>query len=113
MKAKKFLMLARKTEHRETSIRGKRVNIRGYLGMKAEVKRTFTENGQRWFVVLNPEGASKYIVCHGNGFALAFGNTQKQAIEKAKDLLERRGHKLADCMQKAEEVVKQIKVTVL
>ncbi|WP_460271255.1 hypothetical protein [Bacillus sp. NEAU-Y102] len=113
MKKKKYLMLARRTDGLYTYIGEKVVTIIGCFGLRAEIKKTFIQNGCKWFLVLNPQGSGKYLVCHENGFSLAFGNTQKEAIAKAKDVLEQKGDRLVAGVKAAQKYTEQIKISVL
>lgn len=113
MKKKKYLMLARRTDGLHTRIGGKIVTVIGCFGLRAEIKKTFVQNGCKWFLVLNPQGLDKYLVCHENGFSLAYGDTQKRAIEKAKTLLQQKGDMLGACVEGAKKYTEQIKISVL
>ncbi|WP_168898278.1 hypothetical protein [Bacillus sp. ISTL8] len=114
MKRKQYLMLARRMHHKETSINGQLVNIFGNYGMRAEIKKVFVLNGYNWYLVLNPEGAYKYLVCNEAGFSIAMGNTQKKTIEESKKALsDKSDNWVKDCVNQSQEFIKQIKVTIL
>ncbi|PGT89842.1 hypothetical protein [Bacillus thuringiensis] len=117
MKNKNYLMLARRTVGLKTNVGKETVKIVGCFGLKAEIKKTFVQNGCKWYLVLNPThtnaGEYKYIVCHETGFAISFGNTQKGLLQEAKELLERCGHKVETCQNNTKELYDSIKISVL